>query len=90
MTEPRIIGSGGPAAHPAAAPQSDPRDTVPQWVDPSQATAASPEPIGRPPASVSPEEWVASEGTLIRMLCRHYGWMTVQPGQMIRHNLSRS
>jgi hypothetical protein len=34
----------------------------------------------RSPDSRCPSEWVAAEGTLIRMLCRHYGWRSVQPG----------
>lgn len=84
MAEHRVIGRGPRPSAPAPAPQAGPLEAVPQWVDPTQTTAPSPELIAPPPASVSPSEWVASEGTLIRMLCRHYGWIQPEVGTLVR------
>lgn len=36
------------------------------------------------PVSVCPEELVISEGRLLQMLCRHYGWVITEPGHLLR------
>lgn len=50
------------------------------WVRPELAVIEG----GGPPDSRSPEEWVASEGTLLRMLKRHYGWVQLDAVTMAR------
>jgi hypothetical protein len=59
-------------------------EPIPTAADTPPAVLFEPE-HGPPPRSVSPSEWVASEGTLIRMLCRHYGWVSLASGQLLRH-----
>lgn len=89
MTRPETTRRG-PQGAPCGSTVPPVKENVsPQWVDATATGGPQREPFGPPPASVSPSEWVASEGTLIRMLCRHYGWMTLQPGQLIRHNLAK-
>jgi hypothetical protein len=89
MTQAQAEQRKAPPVRRLPADQREAEEVTPQWVDATQATAPPDPRHGPPPNSVSPSEWVASEGTLIRMLCRHYGWMTVQPGQLIRHGLAR-
>lgn len=36
------------------------------------------------PVSVCPEEHVISEGRLLKMLQRHYGWIITEPGHLQR------
>lgn len=41
-----------------------------------------PEPI--PSATGGPESWLPSEGTLLRLLKRHYGWLQPEANQLVR------
>jgi hypothetical protein len=55
-----------------------------RWTDPKIATPPEQTELPDPPDSRSPAEWTAAEGTLIRMLCRQHGWLSVQPGYLQR------
>lgn len=42
-----------------------------------------PEPIAHDTGG--PADWLPSEGTLLRLLKRHYGWVQLEAGQLVRH-----
>lgn len=42
-----------------------------------------PEPL--PVAVHGPEDWIPSEGTLLKLLKRHYGWLQPEAGHLVRH-----
>lgn len=58
---------------------------MPLWEDATRSVAPLPVEIGPQPSSVSPYEWVASEGTLLRMLQRQYGWVMTGPDEIRRY-----
>lgn len=60
-------------------------EIVPLWEDPTRSAEPWPVEIGPQPATASPYEWVASEGTLLRMLQRQYGWVVTEPGVLRRY-----
>lgn len=71
------------AAPPAPAVDPAP-DVTPLWEDPTRGDGA-PWPAWEPmPVSVCPEELVISEGRLLQMLKRHYGWICTEPGQLVK------
>ena len=49
---------------------------------PDDAPKVCPEPIAV--ATGGPEAWLPSEGTLLRLLKRHYGWLQPEADQLVR------
>lgn len=41
----------------------------------------------RPPATTSPRDLVISERTAMRFLCKHYHWIPVRPGCLVKARL---
>lgn len=52
------------------------------FVDGQLAGVTCPEAL--PVDTGSPEDWVPSEGTLLRLLKRHYGWLQPEADQLVR------
>jgi hypothetical protein len=53
-----------------------------EWDADRHATRVCPPPI--PEVASWSGEWVADEGTLLRMLKRHYGWLQPEAGTLLR------
>jgi hypothetical protein len=49
---------------------------------PAGADPVCPEAVAS--ATGGPEAWLPSEGTLLRLLKRHYGWLQPEAGQLVR------
>ena len=50
---------------------------------PADAPAVCPEAVAT--GTGSPADWLPSEGTLLQLLTRHYGWVRLDAGQLVRH-----
>lgn len=62
-------------------------ETVPLWEDATGRGGSSLTYLSPSPDSRSPLELVVSERTAIAALVRHYGWIHLNNGTLVRHGL---